>query len=543
MQVEHIHLAKLTSTPGADEMSQNPDYSHYIKRVKETRATAVTHDHLEGTSEAQTHHAAKPIASWLNGTPLETNDINEVFTLARDDGAVSQQAVCIVEDISWDWIGRMGVAWGIEPEFFAEYGVSPKGKNPWETLFPKNHRMGATQGPSKYYHVDGVFEHHHLAGDPEAFDMLENDLQRSVHRRRCWVSDSSSYPPSSSTRFSYCRVNASLCKFTNLLLQPLTNPCLDLFLVDPPPLLALYDVSGTNITAIMHDLRYKTSLRVQCPTSCGVFLPQLLKQRVYSLRQTFKSVFRHNWHSNISFVYIPAQMAINRGELLHLMSASLHRTNFITIEREIKTVSFLELPDPSMQTNAKLLTLREVLSELATGTAETSKYVPSHVRQFYEEIYNQPDVGDTLDFHSPVARLAAIKEQVSDLERFLMDSFQLLMSSISVVETQRAGKQAKMSMEQAVRTVRLTQLAFVYIPLTFVTSIFGMNVRELNEPLLPLWVCIVTLFVVAVATAALFGSYKFKPGNLLSNLPSGRDFKTRGLRHTAVLTKGADAIV
>jgi hypothetical protein len=223
MQVEHIHLDSLTSTPGADEMSQNPDYSHYVELVKKIRATAVTHNHLDDDSEAQTHHAAKPVASWLNGTPLETNDINEVFTLARDDAAISQQAVCIVEDISWDWIGLMGVAWGIEPEFFAEYGVNPEGTSPWETLFPKNHRLGATQGPSKYYHVDGVFEHNHLASDPEAFDTLKNGLRRSVHRRRCWVCDDSSYPPSSNTRFSYCRVNANLCKFTNLLLQPLTN--------------------------------------------------------------------------------------------------------------------------------------------------------------------------------------------------------------------------------------------------------------------------------------------------------------------------------
>jgi hypothetical protein len=40
-------------------------------------------------------------------------------------------------------------------------------------------------------------------------------------------------------------------------------------------------------------------------------------------------------------------------------------------------------------------------------------------------------------------------------------------------------------MEQAARTAKLTQLAFVYIPLTFVTSIFGMNVRELSDPVPP----------------------------------------------------------
>jgi DUF438 domain-containing protein len=81
--------------------------------------------------------------------------------------------------------------------------------------------------------------------------------------------------------------------------------------------------------------------------------------------------------------------------------------------------------------------------------ADTSKYVPSHVKLFYKKIYDKADARDTLDFHSPVERLAAINKQARELEKFLMDSFQLLMSSISVVETQRAADQAKLSTEQA----------------------------------------------------------------------------------------------
>lgn len=112
---------------------------------------------------------------------------------------------------------------------------------------------------------------------------------------------------------------------------------------------------------------------------------------------------------------------------------------------------------------------------------------------------------DHLGFQSPVDRLITIKREARDLERFLMDSFQLLMSSISVLETQRGAEQALISIEQAARTTRLTQLAFIYVPLTFVTSIFGMNVKEISEPLPPLWVCFVTLAVVAAGTAALLG--------------------------------------
>lgn len=194
-------------------MSQHPDSQGYIDRVKRA---ASSRGCLDNTSEALLPHAPSPIATWLNGTTQETNDIAKVLALAQGDDADPGQAVCIVEDISWDWIGEMGVAWGIEPHFFAEYGVNPKDDNAWKRLFPDDRRLGAAQGPSKYYHVDGVFEHHHLTGDPTALDRLRKGLRRSLYRRQCWADPS--HPPSSNTRFSYCRVSANLCMVTHLLL-------------------------------------------------------------------------------------------------------------------------------------------------------------------------------------------------------------------------------------------------------------------------------------------------------------------------------------
>lgn len=249
----------------------------------------------------------------------------------------------------------------------------------------------------------------------------------------------------------------------------------------------------------------KTALQLQCNTTGdGIAIPQLLKRKVFSLRQALQKVFRHNWHSHILFDQ--CDYAISRGELLHLMTASLHQSNFTAIHEEVKSISFHELRKPNMSTNTKLLNLREALADLSASTGVTSKYVPRHVRVFYKDLYNRNSgLKDHLGFQSPVDRLITIKREARDLERFLMDSFQLLMSSISVLETQRGAEQALISIEQAARTTRLTQLAFVYVPLTFVTSIFGMNVKEISEPLPPLWVCFVTLAVVAAGTAALLG--------------------------------------
>jgi hypothetical protein len=217
--VKHNKFFRFTPYQELGEMSQPPGSHEYIERV---RAAATILGCQENVPEARTSHAAKPFVLWLNGTPRETNDLDEVFALAQNGDAISRKAVCIVEDISWEWIGAMGITWGIEPQFFAEHGVNPQGDNPWRAFFPEDRRLGAPQGSSKYKYMDGVFEHHYLANHQTALDILNNSFCRSAYRRRCWNSNDSSYPPSSNTRVSYCRVNANLCMITCSMLSSLT---------------------------------------------------------------------------------------------------------------------------------------------------------------------------------------------------------------------------------------------------------------------------------------------------------------------------------
>ena len=89
-----------------------------------------------------------------------------------------------------------------------------------------------------------------------------------------------------------------------------------------------------------------------------------------------------------------------------------------------------------------------------------------------------------------------VLEQANVLEKFLMDSFTLLMSSISVIE---AGS----IKEQAQQGQMITRLAFLYVPLSFVTSIFSMNVREINGSLVLVWMPVATFLVVSICTLAI----------------------------------------
>jgi Mg2+ and Co2+ transporter CorA len=63
--------------------------------------------------------------------------------------------------------------------------------------------------------------------------------------------------------------------------------------------------------------------------------------------------------------------------------------------------------------------------------------------------------------------------------------------------------------QQAQRATLLTILAVIYLPLTLVTAIFGMNIKEINDSGPRFWVCIVGLLVIGGGTAASFFGYRY----------------------------------
>lgn len=179
--------------------------------IESVKATAATSGSLGDLPDTRDLYTSKPVASWFNGTSREICDIDILLHQARRDDAAAQRAVCVVENIDWSWISAIGTAWDVEPFFFAEHGVSPKGDDSWLTLFPKHRNLAIKKGPSKHKYIDGVFEHHYLANDSTAHDQLIRGSMGSTFRRGHWI-PKSPYAPSFSTRMSYCRVNANLCE-------------------------------------------------------------------------------------------------------------------------------------------------------------------------------------------------------------------------------------------------------------------------------------------------------------------------------------------
>jgi Mg2+ and Co2+ transporter CorA len=76
-----------------------------------------------------------------------------------------------------------------------------------------------------------------------------------------------------------------------------------------------------------------------------------------------------------------------------------------------------------------------------------------------------------------------ICEHARDLDRRCQEAITVLMSSVTIHD-------AKEAMAQASRVAKLTFLAFVFVPLSFTTSFFGMNFRELEDLSIWKWVAI-----------------------------------------------------
>ncbi|KAF2733472.1 hypothetical protein EJ04DRAFT_565134 [Polyplosphaeria fusca] len=273
----------------------------------------------------------------------------------------------------------------------------------------------------------------------------------------------------------------------------------DLFLVDAP-----LELKGC---AKSKDFRAQTSLRFRIAGNRGgLLLPQLFAQPEYSLLEIFKSVFRHSWHFEYLLPY--ANGAIPPHALLYMLVSSTWESNLRFLDARIKSISFRDLRDPKDSTNGDLHDCREDLDALRTAIIETLNWVPVNLFEYYDL---WPKFCPLSSMRHPIRNLERILKDADILQSFLMDTFQLLMSSISVRDSklsieqaQLSNEQALLSAEQAKRSAWLTQLATLYLPLSVLTGIFGMNLKEINDAHVPFWWSLVVFAILLVCTGVAF---------------------------------------
>ena len=103
----------------------------------------------------------------------------------------------------------------------------------------------------------------------------------------------------------------------------------------------------------------------------------------------------------------------------------------------------------------------------------------------------------------PDSILQDVLEQAIVLQKLLMDCSTILMSSISVMKAGSIKEQA----QQGQMTIRL---AFLYVPFSLVTDIFGINVREINGSPLLMLVPMAAFLVVSACTLGILFLWRWK---------------------------------
>lgn len=162
------------------------------------------------------------------------------------------------------------------------------------------------------------------------------------------------------------------------------------------------------------------------------------------------------------------------------------------LDEQVKEISFRHVQKPQANTDTQLHQLREDLDFLKTEVKHTLRYAPPDLEEYFasSEAWQPvgPDPARSRDA-TPIKVLKDIEEDAAALEEFLTQSLNLLLASIALRDSERASM--------------LTWMAAIYVPLSFVTGIFGMNLRELNDSSLPVWICLEVLGVVLILTVVL----------------------------------------
>lgn len=271
----------------------------------------------------------------------------------------------------------------------------------------------------------------------------------------------------------------------------------DLFLVNSPPPLLLEQRQPPS-TRVQRGAN-RTYLRLSYSTDrVGLSLPYLLdsERKTFDMLEFLEKALKHTWPRECLFVKTETRTglksAVRPHPLLYVLADFAWTHNLRLLDTDIKRVSFDNIQSPHMDIATKLHGLREDLAYLRAEVGHMIRFTPPALVRYYNS--GSEEDHPYRPREDPVNSSQRIADDAAVLEQFLTDSLNLLIASIALRDSQRADM--------------LTWLAAVYVPLSFVTGIFGMNLRELNDSTLPVWVCLEVLGVVLLVTAAMVVMYK-----------------------------------
>ena len=195
--------------------------------------------------------------------------------------------------------------------------------------------------------------------------------------------------------------------------------------------------------------------------------------------------------------------ALDPRAFLYLLASWSCSERLDKLDEASKQLSFHEIRNTKSaqqfyKLNEDLHSYRKELDTLKEHVTILSKNLPLYLEGYLDNFL----VVKQRHAASLPEQLKAMLDRTKALDKFMINSFQILTSSVSVYESDQSSRQNELS-------ILITVLAFIYVPLTLVTGIFGMNIVQAPNgfvwwsPLVALVVAVA--FTVMMTIAALKG--------------------------------------
>lgn len=150
--------------------------------------------------------------------------------------------------------------------------------------------------------------------------------------------------------------------------------------------------------------------------------------------------------------------------------------NLTLFSQDLKYFTFEAIDQPRISDFRRLNRDRRHVDQIVT-------YLDSCVKPDMKISSRYPDVGRQAE--ESQMRIAQLQMQASKIRQEFNDTFQLLISVLSVLDSE-------ISKTQAQRSTALTVLAAIYLPFSLATGVYGMNIAEIsNHP--PKWWAVIAL--------------------------------------------------
>ena len=176
-----------------------------------------------------------------------------------------------------------------------------------------------------------------------------------------------------------------------------------------------------------------------------------------------------------------------------LLAAQQWRFNLQYLQDTFRLRRYDALVHPGMRTYRPLIHLRQLIVDMRDQLPKA--YSQSLHHTSYQEEHSNRDPPSLFKV------IAQVMEDLGKLDKELNDEIHLIIGAVTVQDSDANKTQTE-------RATLLTLLAAVYLPLTLVTGIFGMNIREVDEGKPTWWACVIALAVVAACTVAFYLAYR-----------------------------------